>query len=363
VLQAAIAIHPEDARASYYLGNFFYDQRRYQEAIQHWEKSAQIDPNFPTVWRNLGIAYFNVRRDEVEAVDAFDRALLVNPKDARVLYERDQLWKRIGESPKRRLAELERFPELTSSRDDLTVELATLLNQLENPEKALALLLSRKFQPWEGGEGLVLGQYVHANLLLGRAALNNKNASAARVLFEAALNPPTNLSEAKHLLANQSDVYFWLGVACEMENQHTAAMHLWKHAANQRGDFQQMSVRSISDMTYWSAKAQVCLGQADKAREMFKAIYEYSIVLEQQTPKIDYFATSLPAMLLFEDDLVKRNLIDAKFLRAQALLGFDDKSDEAAALLNEVLSLDKNHMGAADLLTQTQSDNQLTRML
>ena len=29
--------------------------------------------------------------------------------------------------------------------------------------------------------------------------------------FFAALQPPQNLSEAKHLLANQSDIHFWLG--------------------------------------------------------------------------------------------------------------------------------------------------------
>ena len=54
---------------------------------------------------------------------------------------------------------------------------------------------------------------------------------------------------------------------------------------------------------------------------MFQEIYDYSLELERQTPKIDYFATSLPAMLLFEEDLVRRQKISAKFLRAQALLG------------------------------------------
>ena len=82
---------------------------------------------------------------------------------------------------------------------------------------------------------------------------------------------------------------------------------------------------------------------------MFQEIYDYSLEVERQTAKIDYFATSLPAMLLFEEDLLQRQEITAKFLRAQALLGLG-RSSEGGALLNEVRRLDANHYGAADLL-------------
>jgi len=95
------------------------------------------------------------------------------------------------------------------------------------------------------------------------------------------------------------------------------------------------------------------LGQEAHAKEIFEQIYDYSIELQQQVPKIDYFATSLPAMLLFENNLARQNQIDANFLRAQALLGLD-REQEAKALLSEVLHLDRNHTGAADLKEQLQ---------
>jgi tetratricopeptide (TPR) repeat protein len=101
-------------------------------------------------------------------------------------------------------------------------------------------------------------------------------------------------------------------------------------------------------MTYWSALALASLGRVEEAGQMFQEIYDYARDLERQEAKIDYFATSLPAMLLFEDDLVRRQAISAKFLRAQALLGLG-KTDQGIALLNEVRSLDTNHSGAADL--------------
>src|SRR5256884_7175959 len=62
----------------------------------------------------------------------------------------------------------------------------------------------------------------------------------------------------------------------------------------------------------------------------------------QQKAQVDYFATSLPAMLLFEDDLQRRNTMTALFLQAQAWLGLGDAA-KAQELLTRVLSLDPSH--------------------
>jgi tetratricopeptide (TPR) repeat protein len=350
LLEAAMAQNPVDPRAPYYLGNLFYDRRRHEDAIRLWERATELDPKFPTTWRNRGFAYYNVRSDEKQAREAFNRARTFAPTDARIVYEQDQLLKRTGERPGRRLAGLEQVLELVESRDDLSVELASLYNQVGRPEDALNILLSRRFQPWEGGEGMVLSQYVRANLLLGQQALAEKDAPTAIYRFEAAWNLPESIGEAKHLLMNLSMIDYWLGVAYSANQDKARGMFHWERAAKYRGDFQQMQVHSISDMTYWSAQALVSLGRDEEARQMFQQIYDYSAHLERQTPKIDYFATSLPAMLLFEEDLGRRQEISAKFLRAQALLGLGH-AEQGLALLNEVRSLDENHPGAADLLT------------
>jgi hypothetical protein len=97
--------------------------------------------------------------------------------------------------------------------------------------------------------------------------------------------------------------------------------------------------------------AELSLGDREKASRIFESIYVYSVEFEGTTPKIDYFATSLPTMLLFDEDLATRNRAQARFLRAQALAGLN-RTDEAATLLEEVLHLDRNHTGAADLIGQ-----------
>jgi tetratricopeptide (TPR) repeat protein len=348
ILEAAIAANPSDARAPYYLGNFLYDRRRHRDAIEQWEKAAALDPCFSTVWRNLGIASYNVEHDEQKSREAFRRARIAAPQDARILYEDDQLRKRLGDDPADRLAHLEAHSDLVALRDDLSVELAALYNHVGRPADALALLTARQFQPWEGGEGLVLGEYVRAQLLLGRALLASGEIQSALACFEAANHPPESLSEARHLLANSSNIEFWLGEAWSAAGDPGRAAQHWHRAERQRGDFQQMQVRSCSEMTYWSAMALRRLGRENEAAALFATILSYAEALEKETPKIDYFATSLPTLLLFDEDLERRRHITVTFLRAQALLGLG-RSSEAQAALDEVLRLDRSHAAARDL--------------
>jgi tetratricopeptide (TPR) repeat protein len=354
ILQAAVAANPEDPRAAYYLGNLLYDRRRHNEAIELWERASLLDSSYSVVWRNLGIAYFNIFGSAEKARRAFDKAIQVNPQDARVFYERDQLWKRIGEAPERRLQEFDIFGNLVCLRDDLSVELASLYNQTGQPEKALALLQSRKFQPWEGGEGRVLGQHVRTHLALGRRALMAGDATTAQSLFSAALKCPSNLGEAAHLLANQSDIFYWLGMSIEATGDSVTARRVWKRAAERRGDFQEMSPRPFSEMTYYNALGLKRLRREAEADELLHDLLVYAERLLDQPVKVEYFATSLPAMLLFEDDLQMRNTVTATFLQAQAWLG-QGQTARAQELLNKVLLLDRNHARAADLLTEIET--------
>jgi tetratricopeptide (TPR) repeat protein len=347
VLQSAPAT---DARAAYYLGNLLYDRRRHEEAIQVWERSASLDPSNAIVHRNLGIGYFNVLHDEGRARAAYHAAVHADPEDARLRYERDQLWKRVGVGPEERLAELRQRMDLVQSRDDLTIEFCALLNAAGHAEEAAEILASRKFQPWEGGEGMALGIYARTHVALGNKVLAS-DPSSAKAHFEQALNPPENLSEARHLLANASDIWLALGDACAALGEAEEAHRWWTRAAGFRGDFQEMSVLDFSELTYFQALALDRLGKREAAQEKFWALDAYAERLGQATAKIDYFATSLPTMLLFDDDLQVRQENAARFMKAQALAGLG-RTELAEAILLEVLSVDPNHALAHDLRTR-----------
>jgi tetratricopeptide (TPR) repeat protein len=234
------------------------------------------------------------------------------------------------------------------------VELCALYNQTGQPEKAARLIASRQFQPWEGGEGGPLGQHVRAQIALGRESLAKNDFAAAHKHFERALLSPRNLSEARHLLANQSDIHYWLGCAWDGLNEKKPAREHWLTAATFKGDFQEMSVRAFSEMTYYSALSWEKLGRRNRAKKLFRDLMACAKKLQRMPAKIDYFATSLPTMLLFDDDLQFRQETAALFLQAQAQLGLGKKA-KAKSLLQTVLRRDPNHALAADFFNGMKS--------
>jgi tetratricopeptide (TPR) repeat protein len=339
LLQYALALHPESANLHAYLANLLYHHRRHHEAIAAWETSTKLDPTSAQVWRNLGIAYFNIHHNGEAARQAFDRATTTAPNDARLLYESDQLHKRLKTPPQTRLDTLQSKRALVDSRDDLTVELATLLNQLGQPTAALDVLLSRQFQPWEGGEGLVLAQFTAAHLALAKDQLQQGQPDAAIDHLMQALKPPASIGEARHLLANSSNLYFWLGRAHAANGDLAAAETMFDRSAAQLGDFHSMAAQPFSEMTFWSGLSLKQLGRSDEAKSLFQEMYDFACGLERETATIDYFATSLPTLLLFDEDPDVRQKLCAKLLRALASLG-QCKTSESDALYQELLESD-----------------------
>jgi tetratricopeptide (TPR) repeat protein len=189
-------------------------------------------------------------------------------------------------------------------------------------------------------------------LALGRTALERRHYAAALALFEQASTSPENLSEATHILANSSDIYYWLGMAwAGLGNKEKARLE-WEIAASFKGDFQEMSVKPFSESTFYSALAMQKLGRKGEAAKLLKSLLAYAKRLAKTEAKIDYFATSLPTMLLFDDDLQFRQHTRALFLEAQARLGLGQRN-AANRLLRTVLSRDPGHPFAARLSEET----------
>jgi tetratricopeptide (TPR) repeat protein len=341
VLEAALAANASDAKAHYYLGNLLYDKKRYEEAIREWESSVKLDPSFAVPWRNLGIAYFNVRKDSEQALSAYEKAFQTNAADARLLYELDQLRKRVGVSANQRLAQLEDHPDLLSQRDDLVTELVTLYNQTGQPRKALGILSARRFNPWEGGEGLVSGQYVWANLLIGRSLLEKGDWQKAFEYFSAAREYPHNLGEGKHLLTRETHLDYFTGVALSQLGRIEEARQFWARAA--------ADGVPAHWMAYYRAVSLQALNRNDDAVRILNELRAFAAHQMQAEVKIDYFATSLPNLLLFEDHLQKRNQVECLFLMALVELG-ERNFERASNLLKQVLALDGNHLAAQEEL-------------
>lgn len=103
--------------------------------------------------------------------------------------------------------------------------------------------------------------------------------------------------------------------------------------------------------SYYQALALRALGDEQRAVAVLAQMAEVSAERMMREPKVDYFATSLPAMLLFHEDLSKRNRVEALLLNALASEGLGDRA-KAVTLLRDALTEDPNHLFAAEMLRQ-----------
>ncbi|MCK0158246.1 DUF5107 domain-containing protein [Cellulophaga sp. F20128] len=345
-LKSAISINPNDAKALYHLGNLWYDKKQYSEAILCWEKSISIDDNFPTVHRNLALAYFNKLDKKKEALSQLEKAFELDPTDARILMERDQLYKRLNYPIEHRLKILDKHPNLVNFRDDLYLEKCTLHNILGNNSLALKMLVERKFHPWEGGEGKVTGMYLYALIGLAQDSIFKSNYKEAIQFLDKLETYPDNLGEGKLYGTQENDINYWYGCAYEGLNQKDKALYYWKKASE--GLTEPSAAVFYNDQQpdkiFYQGLALLKLKRTTDAETRFNSLKNHGKSHLKDNVKVDYFAVSLPDLLIWEDNLNKRNEIHCRYLIGLGNLGLGSIKD-ALYEFKKVLELDKNHFG------------------
>ena len=341
------------------------------------------------------------------ALEYMERAFHLDESDARMLMELDQLYKRLHKPHAERLAFLQQYPELIQRRDDLVLEEATLLNMLGRYEEAKEIIDNRIFHPWEGGEGKVSGQYQMCRLEiakrslsesvecrtesveflsvaklcesvpLGRAAtategrtdsaavanstlytLHSKLERAKRLLEEC-LVFPHHLGEGKLYGAQDNDFYYFLGIAHDILGEKEKAAECFLKGIE--GPTEPAAAMYYNDAKpdkiFYAALCYRKLGQEDKARSLFNKLINYGKqhIFEKQV--MDYFAVSLPDLLIWEDSLDQKNLIHCKYMLALGYYGLGDK-EKALKYLAEVEALDNNHQGIRQFRTLVKMRNE-----
>lgn len=347
VLQAAMTANPQDAKAPYYLGNFWYDKRQYAEAVACWERSAELDQHFPTVYRNLSLAYYNKKGWVDESLRCLEKAFLLDTSDARILMELDQLHKKINTPIAQRLAFLEKYPQLVADRDDLYLERITLLNSQGQYVAATELLAGRHFHPWEGGEGKVVGQFLLAHIELAKKSLIKKEFHRALELLQCTEQYPPNLGEGKLYGTAENDIDYLKGCAYEGLGEKDKAQACFNKATVGVSE----PVQAIfyndpqPDKIFYQGLAWLKQGDIARAGAIFNRLIQFGEEHMNDRIGIDYFAVSLPDLLVFDQDLTLKNKLHCLYLIALGNLGLGNYS-EAEAFFTQVLDQDVNHQGA-----------------
>lgn len=344
-LNAAIRHNNGDAKANYYLGCLYYGARQYDVAVRHWSQSAELDPAFPTVWRNLALAEFNKLGNTEQAVADMEKAFALDTSDSRLLMELDQLYKRLGYDHKMRLANLEKYPGLITRRDDLLLEQITLLNLTGRYEEAMQKLDAHKFHPWEGGEGKVSGQYQLARVELAKQAIDAEEYSRAVQLLEQCLDYPHHLGEGKLYGAQENDFYYLLGCAYEGMGDKEKARKCFEEATS--GPTEPAAAMYYNDAKpdkiFYQGLALLKLGRTAEANGRFYRLVNYGKNHLFEHIVMDYFAVSLPDLQIWEGDLNVANRVHCLFMLALGFYGLGDKA-HAARYLGEASKLDVNHL-------------------
>ncbi len=334
-------------KANYYLGNLLYDRRRWEEAEIYWQRSREQDPSFPTVARNLSQLYANKRRDYEQARLMIDQAFELDPGDARVFMERDQLYRQIGVSFARRLEEMEKHPELLKRLDPLYVEYITLLNLNGRYEDAYQAILEHRFHPWEGGEGKITAQYELALIAFAEEQEGKGDLNEAMACLKKALVYPENLGEGKLAGTKDNHLYYRLGRLAKLQGREDEAVEYFKLAT--------LGVTEVSpalyyndqpvDMIYYQGLAWEELGEAVRSKSAFSRLIDAGEQRFDAEVKADFFAVSLPEMTVYEEDEQAINKANCCYLMGLGYLGLKNK-EKAVKFLKDALRYDPSHMKA-----------------
>ena len=340
----AVRNYPDGAKAYYYLGCLYYDKLQFEKAADLWEKSASLDDSFPTVHRNLALAYYNKQKRPERAREELEKAFRLDRTDARVFFELDQLYKKLGTDFSVRLKNYEDNRDLIEERDDAMLEYVTLCNLLGMNRKAYDTIMSHRFRPWEGAEGRISGQYKIALLEMAKDRLEAKDDAGAEELLKKALMYPENLGEGRLEGTKDNHIYYYLGVAEKRLGNAEMSVEYFRRA--EQGNNEPAGVMYYydqpADMILYQGLAHQELGDVKAAHACFNKLMDYGERHLNDQMKDDFFAVSLPDFLIFEDDMDQKNKAHCHYLMGLAHLGAGDE-EIAKKQFDQALQYDPNH--------------------
>ena len=259
-------------------------------------------------------------------MEAYERAVELDPTDARVIHELDAAYRNAQVPVERRLGMLQKHHETLVS-DEYTMPLASeieLYTLIGEYDKALSLAKSHHFYIWEGGGGLHTS-YVDANVLRGFELLKANQPEEARPYFEAAGEFPLNMEAKKYYASGRScEVFYHQGTFYEAIGEDDRAREAFEKAVAERQYYDRYDVPH-----FYRGQALKKLGRPDEAKPLFEALIERGrreLAEIEVTTGISFFAKFGDRLT---DDIRRSN---AHYLIGLGLLGLDQEEEAQAEL-------------------------------
>jgi len=112
------------------------------------------------------------------------------------------------------------------------------------------------------------------------------------------------------------------------------------------------------EMIFYQGLARLKLGRSEEAHAIFARLVDYGKAHLNDEVRVDYFAVSLPDLMVFDADLNQRNREHCHYIMGLGYLGLGDLP-AAEEQLEAVLALDANHLGAILHLRMVSRDHSI----
>jgi tetratricopeptide (TPR) repeat protein len=176
------------------------------------------------------------------------------------------------------------------------------------------------------------------------------NYEQALTLLTAAETYPPNLGEGKLYGVPENDIFYLKGQAYQALRDVQLARTYFERATQGLSEPVQAVFYNDPqpDTIFYQGLAWRALNQPERAELLFRRLIQFGEAHLNDTIRIDYFAVSLPDLLVFDADLNERNRIHCYYLIGLGYLGLGSAyARQALDAFDRVLQLDRNHQGAA----------------
>ncbi len=130
----------------------------------------------------------------------------------------------------KRLAMLEKYPEIVAGRDDALARAIALKLFVGKSDEAIQLMTGRRFAVWEGGTLTVADSWTDAHLLRGHRHFVQKQYREALADYQSAITLPENIPSERQD-ARQPEGDYWIGCAQEALGDMDQAKAAWRKSA------------------------------------------------------------------------------------------------------------------------------------
>jgi tetratricopeptide (TPR) repeat protein len=220
----------ESGKVEYLLGNYYYWIGRKDEALECFLSAYDKGLRYTVLLRNIGYTYFNYKRDMDLAERYFHEDIEVNDgrnEDSinylnRIYKEKDDLEGRRKLLP---------YMEKTHNKTLVLTQMAEILKDIGEEDKAIEIMSSQEIENWEGFE---TSGSLYREIVIGMAEkeLRAGNIAEAVRLIDNARNYPTKLNygePSKFIIL--SDYYYCKGIVYSAAGREKEAMEAFKKGA------------------------------------------------------------------------------------------------------------------------------------